>query len=631
MTLQTHKQDLNLRAAFAPTTYDEKDRSVEIVWTTGSQVKRYDWERDSYYMEQLEVSNDAIDFERLNAGAPVLSNHDAYSLNSVIGVVDRAWVENGEGKAKIRFSEREEVKAIIADVKDGILRNISVGYRVDNYEITESNNESLPIYTAKRWTPMEISLVTIPADSGAQVRSEKADLKQPTEEKTEMAKETEQRAEVETTAPVIDVDQVRTDAIKAERQRVADITQAATRGKMDAKFTQRMIDEGKSVDEVRALVLEELAKRDEAAPTQTAHIEMGADSKDKFIEQGVQALRAKAGFEKMEGGNEFRGMRLTEVARMCLDRAGVAHRSMSELELVKRAFTTSTSDFPILLENAMHKTLQAAYANAPDTWNRFCATGSVTDFRAHNRYRTGSFGNLDALGELAEYQNKSIPDGEKESITASTKGNIINISRQTIINDDLGAFMGLANMLGRAARRTIEADVYTLLASNPTMSDGIALFHASHGNLAGSGAAPAIATVEAARIAMAIQTDVSGNDYLDLRPSVFVGGMATGSTAREVNSTEYNDESNKNQRKPNVVRGLFRDIVDTPRISGNEWYLFADSMDAPVIEVAFLNGEQAPFLDSMEGFNVDGLQWKVRLDYGVAAVDWRGAYKNPGA
>ncbi len=631
MTLQTNKESLNLRAAFTPTTYNEKDRTVDIVWTTGSQVKRYDYERDNYYLEQLEVSNDAIDFERLNAGAPVLSNHDAYSLNSVIGVVERAWIENGEGKAKIRFSERAEVKPIINDVRDGILRNISVGYRVDQYQITESTSEELPIYTAKRWTPMEISLVTIPADSGAQVRSEKADLQPPTEEKTEMAKETEQRAEVETTAPVIDAEQVRSEAIKAERQRVADITQAATQGKMDAKFTQRMINEGKSADEVRSLVLEELAKRDEATPTQSAHIEMVSDNKDKFIEQGVQALRAKAGLEKMDGANEFRGMRLTEFAKACLDRAGVSHRSMSELELVKRAFTTSTSDFPILLENAMHKTLQNAYATAPDTWSRFCSTGSVTDFRAHNRYRTGSFGNLDALGELAEYQNKSIPDGEKESITASTKGNIINISRQTIINDDLGAFVGLANMLGRAARRTVEADVYALLASNPTMSDGIALFHASHGNLAGSGAAPSISTVEAARIAIAIQTDISGNDYLDLRPSIFVGGMATGSTAREVNATEYNDESNKNQRKPNVVRGLFRDIVDTPRITGNEWYLFVDSMDAPVVEVAFLNGEQAPFLDSMEGFNVDGLQWKVRLDYGVAAVDWRGAYKNPGA
>lgn len=631
MTLQTNTEPLNLRAAFTPTTYNEKDRTVDIVWTTGSQVKRYDYERDNYYLEQLEVSNDAIDFERLNSGAPVLSNHDAYSLNSVIGVVERAWIENGEGKAKIRFSERAEVKPIINDVRDGILRNISVGYRVDQYQITESTSEELPIYTAKRWTPMEISLVTIPADSGAQVRSEKADLQPPTEEKTEMAKETEQRAEAETTAPVIDAEQVRSEAIKAERQRVADITQAATQGKMDAKFTQRMINEGKSADEVRSLVLEELAKRDEATPTQSAHIEMVSDNKDKFIEQGVQALRAKAGLEKMDGANEFRGMRLTEFAKACLDRAGVSHRSMSELELVKRAFTTSTSDFPILLENAMHKTLQNAYATAPDTWSRFCSTGSVTDFRAHNRYRTGSFGNLDALGELAEYQNKSIPDGEKESITASTKGNIINISRQTIINDDLGAFVGLANMLGRAARRTVEADVYALLASNPTMSDGIALFHASHGNLAGSGAAPSISTVEAARIAIAIQTDISGNDYLDLRPSIFVGGMATGSTAREVNATEYNDEATKNQRKPNVVRGLFRDIVDTPRITGNEWYLFVDSMDAPVVEVAFLNGEQAPFLDSMEGFNVDGLQWKVRLDYGVAAVDWRGAYKNPGA
>lgn len=91
-------------------------------------------------------------------------------------------------------------------------------------------------------------------------------------------------------------------------------------------------------------------------------------------------------------------------------------------------------------------------------------------------------------------------------------------------------------------------------------------------------------------------------------------------------------EAGKNKlQRPNMVRGLFKEVIDSPRISGNEWYLFADPMDAPVIEVAFLNGDQEPFLDSMEGFGVDGLQWKVRLDYGVEAIDWRGAFKNAGA
>jgi hypothetical protein len=235
------------------------------------------------------------------------------------------------------------------------------------------------------------------------------------------------------------------------------------------------------------------------------------------------------------------------------------------------------------------------------------------------------------LGENSGIKNKSIPDGEKSSITATTKGNLINISRQTIINDDLGAFIGLSQMLGRAARRTIEADVYALLASNPIMFDGIALFDALHGNLTATGTGVSVAAIEALRIAMAKQMDISGNDYLDLRPALWLGGMASGGQARVTNDAQYDPDTANKLQSPNRVRGLFRDVIDSPRIAGTEWYGFADPNESPVIEVAFLNGEQEPFLDSMQGFEVDGLQWKVRLDYGVAAIDYRGAQKNTGA
>jgi hypothetical protein len=79
------------------------------------------------------------------------------------------------------------------------------------------------------------------------------------------------------------------------------------------------------------------------------------------------------------------------------------------------------------------------------------------------------------------------------------------------------------------------------------------------------------------------------------------------------------------------VRGLFGDIVDTPRLSGTRRYLFAATSEAPVLEVAFLDGNDAPYLESETGFTVDGTRWKVRLDFGIAAVDYRGAVTNAGA
>ena len=129
---------------------------------------------------------------------------------------------------------------------------------------------------------------------------------------------------------------------------------------------------------------------------------------------------------------------------------------------------------------------------------------------------------------------------------------------------------------------------------------------------------------------MASQKDVSGNDYLSLSPAVLLVPIGLGGLAREVNGQEYNDDANKQQRKPNVVRGLFRDVVDTPRMTGTRRYLFADPSIAPVLEVAFLDGQQEPFLEMQDGFDVDGTRYKVRLDYGTAAVDYRGAVTNAG-
>jgi hypothetical protein len=307
---------------------------------------------------------------------------------------------------------------------------------------------------------------------------------------------------------------------------------------------------------------------------------------------------------------------------------------MDQMEIVAASFTQGTSDFPVLLENTMHKTLQNAYARAALTWNRFCATGNVSDFRAHNRYRTGSFGVLDAVKELGEFVNKSIPDGEKSTITATTKGNIINLSRQAIINDDLGAFVGLANMRGRAAGRTVEADVYALLALNaglgPTMVDGKTLFHADHGNIGAGGAAISMATIDADRVLMASQLDVSGNDYLDLRPAVLLVPIGLGGTARSINDAQYDPDTANKLQKPNVVNGLYRDIVDTPRLTGTRRYSFADATEAPVLEVAFLDGRQEPYLELQNGFDVDGGRYKVRLDYATGAVDHRGAVTNAG-
>lgn len=379
--------------------------------------------------------------------------------------------------------------------------------------------------------------------------------------------------------------------------------------------------------------------KDSAPITGHINVDTVRDEGDKHRDAMVNAVLARAsvaidksGPVRADSANPYRGNKLLDIAKACLARGGIRTEGMDQRAIVAAAFTQSTGDFPILLENVMHKTLLGAYALQADTWTAFCARGTVSDFRAHRRYRVGSLSNLDSKNELGEYKNKAIPDGEKASITAASKGNIINISREAIINDDMGAFTGLASSLGRAAKRTVEADVYATLALNagmgPTLADGVTLFHANHSNV--STGAPTVTNFDAARVIMSAQRDVGANDYLALAPAVFLGPESLVGSAKVVINSTYDPDANNKLQRANIVAGLVSSIVGSPRLPATVWYFFADPQQAPVIEVAFLDGIDTPYLELENGFSVDGARWKVRMDYGIAGLDYRGAVRSTG-
>jgi hypothetical protein len=627
--------------------WNEEERTIDVVWGTGAPVRRYNWWDDEEYDESLDMSPQSVDMSRLaNGAAPVLDTHRSGGLSNQIGVVVSAEVDGTRGTAKLRMSSRPEIAGIVQDIKAGIIRNLSVGYSVQRYEITREKDK-VAVYRATRWTPAEVSFVPIGADASAQSRSKTPEQagescafversKMDEQEKPASAPDNTRAADPvppQDKAPQVD-----------NTTRAADIAELAAKHGMSDKAPE-WIRSGKPIGDIRAAILDALVAADAQAGG-ARNITAGLAQEDKTRNAVVSALMARARSVdpdtrkpvQFDGGNEFRGLTLLDIARNSLERAGVRTAGMDKMTLVGRAFTQTQSDFPTLLETTMHKTLTGAYSIAPDTWSRFCSIGSVSDFRAHNRYGVGSLPNLPGVNEAGEFRNVAIPDGEKASITADTKGMIINLTRQAIVNDDLGAFVGLAAQLGRSARRTIEAAVYTYLASNPTVK-GSELFTDARANLFASGStaprntqtAPTVAAVELMRQAMAKQKDIGANDYLDLRPSIFVGNLAYGTEMKVVNEAQFDPTSGTKDTRPNTSRGLIRDIVETPRITTNYWYLFADPADAPVIEVAFLDGQDAPFLDQEEGFTVDGTRWKVRLDFGIAAVDWRGVVRNNGA
>lgn len=442
-------------------------------------------------------------------------------------------------------------------------------------------------------------------------------------------------------------------AVAAERTRVSTIRSLGTKHNLPGEFIDALVNDGTPLATAREKILDKLADAGDSANVgHNSPARVTVDQRDKFREGATNWLLVKAGVAhlvekaaamrgetlKVDPG-EFRGVRNVDLARESLENAGVSTRGMRDPDsIVRQAMTTqgavitqTTSDFPVLFENAIHRTLQAAYATTPDTWSRFAGTGTVTDFRLHTRYLRGTFGALDAVNEAGEFKDKPIPDLAKELIKAKTVGNMINLSRQMIVNDDMDIFSGLAVDLGRAAKLTIEIDVYALLNSNPLMNDGYALFSAQHGNLAAAGAAPSMAAFDAIDVAMASQKDLSGNEFLEISPNTLLVPRGLRGAAITINQSEYDPDAVSKLQKPNIVKGLFADIVASKRLAGTAYYAFADPNVAPAIEVVFLNGNTEPFTDSQDGWRVDGVEWKVRHDYGVGAVNWRSAYKQPGA
>lgn len=163
------RRGVELRAA----SFSEQDNSIEVVWTTGAKVRRFDWRSGTFYDEELVVSANAIRLDRLNGGAPFLDTHDDWTLASVIGSVipGSAEVRGGKGIARVQLSVAPEHEGIIANIKAGVIRNTSVGYRNHRIEKTEADDGGVALWRVVDWEPLEISAVPVPADAGSLIRS----------------------------------------------------------------------------------------------------------------------------------------------------------------------------------------------------------------------------------------------------------------------------------------------------------------------------------------------------------------------------------------------------------------------------------------------------------------------------
>jgi hypothetical protein len=377
-------------------------------------------------------------------------------------------------------------------------------------------------------------------------------------------------------------------------------------------------------------------------PVASAHVIV--DSRDKFIAGAQAALEARAGVGKRDESNEFNGATMVGLATRALVLAGESVRGLSPDAIARKVLATHTSsDFPNLLSSTAGKVLRAAYEAFPQTWRTWAAVGSVSDFKIHPRIQLGSFNSLATIPEGGEYTYGTL--GETyENAQAVTKGKALALTRQMIVNDDLGGFARRARFMGDAAARTVNEDAYTYLTSasglGPTSSDTGTFFNATavttaggHANYTSSGTAMSVASLGVGRIAMAKQKDSGLKTTLNIQPSVLLTSVGKEDTARTLLASET-DPSSSNSKVPNIYKNRYAVVADPfiDSVYANSWYLFVDpASSAAAFEIVFLDGNETPFVDDAIDFDTDALKFKIRLDYGVAPGDWRGAYRNVGA
>lgn len=403
----------------------------------------------------------------------------------------------------------------------------------------------------------------------------------------------------------------------------AQIRSAVTYARLPAAFANDLIDREATVEEARSAVFAEMQRR--SVPVSNIRVGPSGDDPAVVQDRMAEALACRAmGTEPSEGARAYMSLGMSDMARQSLQRSGqVGIATLGREEVLTRALHT-TSDFPNLLTATGNRILMPAYRAAESQLKQLARQRTADDFRPMSLLKLGEFGKLQKVTEAGEI--KALTTGEaKEGYSVETFGGMFNLSRKAIINDDLGAFARWAEMMGRAAAETEADQLVALLTGNPVMEDGNALFSATHGNLSATGAAPDVASLSAARLALRRQTGLDGVSPISATPKFILAAPELETTFEkllaELAAAKVDDQ--------NPFSGKMTLLIE-PRLSGDDWYVFADPAMLPVLEYAYLSSAQGPQIASRDGWEVLGREFRVVLDFGCGAVDWRGAYHDLG-
>lgn len=582
---------MHRRLSLAPATFDRAAGTVQATISTGAAVQR------TGYIERLALAPGAVE---IAGHVPLLDAHRQGSIADVLGRMgDVAFGPDGM-TATLRISSTAALDAI----ERGDLTGVSVGYRVVTWSDTRA--DGVLTRTATKWRLLEVSLVPLPADAGATLRSST-----PMSEtvSTEHAEAPETRA--------------------ATNQAIRTIATAAALG---TTWADGQVDAGATVEAARAAAFDAMVARG-AGTIRTQRVEPGFSHDDPNVqrERMAEALAARAmpSLTVSDPARPYVGMSMLDLAGQLLHLRGERVTSMSREALAERAMHT-TSDFPNLLTGTGNRVLMAAYQAAPNPLKVALARQTVmSDFRPKSVLKVSDISKLAPVSEAGEIRHTSRSE-TREGYSLGTFATIFALSRRAIVNDDLGAFADWSMAMGRAASETEADQLVQLVAqaggTGPVMGDGKRLFSPEHGNVAGTGAPITNASLSTARQAMRMQKGLDGKTPVNAAPRFLLVAPDRETEAEQALSALYAATATQ----VNTFTAKLEILVE-PRLPAGAWYVFADPAVMPVLEYAYLSSAQGPQISTRDGWETLGTEFRVVLDFGCGAIDWRGAYRNAGA
>ena len=554
----------------APAEPPASDAPIPCTIATSTPVARYG------VLEVLDCTAGGVDLTR--APLPLIVAHDSSTLS--IGLVDNLAATGDRVTGMVRFGTSAEAQQIRADVIAGIHRSLSVGYAL--------LGEGAPVAGGAiyRWQPHEVSIVPVPADPAAGFFRSQTGVPNMTT----------------ITAPLAtNKDEIVGFCRQYKAENLAD----------------GLIHQNATMEQTREAVINELARRDQAAG---GHLNIRRSDDTSNLEND---LIVNTMVRRMGGNPKGETLPRADFTSLAVRALQVSGQRVDEREgrdrIMQRAMH-GTSDFPNLLGYAVGRVLHEAYDAAPAALKPIARLKNLPDFRDRSVVRLGGGPSLEKVNEHGEFKYGTIPEGVN-AWRLATFGRILGLSRQAMINDDLGGFADLLTKFGQAAARR-EADELVTVLTAPPLIDGVALFDPSRSTLITK--ALSLTGLGLAVIAFRAQRDLDGGLMVQ-EPVDLIVPAALEMQARQLVASFY-------PATTTTTQPFQLSVTVEPRLDANSataWYLAAGNQSA--LEYGYLDGALGVQISQEEGFETDGMKVKARLDFGCGWTTPVGWVKSTGA